>query len=524
MSSFPWVRVRVDAGEHVVDGAPSARLGTPVPHGGGGPADGVWAEWHWDGQQLVVRNDRYGYFPLFYAVSGTEVLVSQSPLQLIAEGASAEPDEQALGVFVLLGFFLTDETAFREIRALPPGAELSWSRSGWHLRSERPGLHARFSGSREQLLAEYRERFEASIAKRHPTGDHSVHMLSGGEDSSHILFELARQGALPSECVTVGFEPPEPGDEVDTARRLAERTGVPHRVVQPTKPPYGRYETDRNVLTHMASDEGWWFEPMVSYLSSGPVSCLYDGGGTGDVFSAGAFLTPENIDAYEHSQTERVTDLMITLFAGYRHSVEAFAGRDRRGRFNFEAARARIEAEVREHLGTPNPVSEFVFWNRTRREIGVLPYSYGTVDQVHTPFLDRDLVDLLRSVPVEMVADQTLHRDEIAFAYPEWGDFRRSGGGRLSRRSDRVKGELNLLRFGTLQGPRATRATTRWYAERAIGRFRGRGRQAMPHGRVYTLLLLDRIRTASDARQLLADASKRTPLPVGPPEGMRSRT
>src|SRR5439155_1603673 len=82
-----------------------------IPHGDGTP-DGVFAEWKWDGRRLRVRNDRYGVHPLFYYATANEIAVSTSVARLLAGGAPADFDGDAIAVFLRLGFFVGEDTPF----------------------------------------------------------------------------------------------------------------------------------------------------------------------------------------------------------------------------------------------------------------------------------------------------------------------------------------------------------------------------------------------------------------------------
>ncbi len=49
-----------------VDGPHSHVLGWPLEPESGRDREGIFASWHWDGRRLRVRNDRYGFYPLYY--------------------------------------------------------------------------------------------------------------------------------------------------------------------------------------------------------------------------------------------------------------------------------------------------------------------------------------------------------------------------------------------------------------------------------------------------------------------------
>ena len=89
--------------------------------------EGVWATWHWDGRQLVLQNDRFGLFPVYYAELPDGFAVSTSALELLRAGASRQLDDAAIAVFLRLGNYIGDDTPFAAVRVLPPGTTLRWS-------------------------------------------------------------------------------------------------------------------------------------------------------------------------------------------------------------------------------------------------------------------------------------------------------------------------------------------------------------------------------------------------------------
>src|SRR6185437_7860360 len=95
------------------------------------------------------------------------------------------------------------------------------------------------------------------------------------------------------------------------------------------------------------------------------------------------------------------------------------------GRWTREAAVARLTEELRHHLDAPNPIGSYVFWNRTRREIALVPFGiWNAAGRVLTPFLDPAVYDLLASLPAEMFIDKRFHPDAIRRAYPAYADLR----------------------------------------------------------------------------------------------------
>src|SRR5205085_2976358 len=115
-----------------------------------------------------------------------------SPLRLLLEGAPAELDERALSVFLRLGFFLGEDTAFTAIKALPPAATMRWRAGRLELRGSRPPPPPPADLGRSEAIEQYAALFRASIERCLEPGDDIVLPLSGGRDSRHILLELLR--------------------------------------------------------------------------------------------------------------------------------------------------------------------------------------------------------------------------------------------------------------------------------------------------------------------------------------------
>jgi len=87
-----------------------------------------------------------------------------------------------------------------------------------------------------------------------------------------------------------------------------------------------------------------------------------------------------------------------------------------------ERAVAHLAREVAIHFDAPNPVASFFFWNRTRREVALSPFALMHGTTVYAPYLDRDVFDLLATLPASLLVDRRFHTDAIARAYPHMAE------------------------------------------------------------------------------------------------------
>lgn len=367
-----------------------------------------FAAWRWDGRALTVENCRYGLRPIFYFAAPGEICVSTSIETLLARGAPAELDVEAVAVFLRLNWFLAEDTPFKAIRVVPPAARFRWD--GALTVDSRLHLMPRRSLSREEALDAFIARFRAAIGREHVDG--ALLPLSGGRDSRHILFELCRLGP-PKLCVTVKDGPPwpDPNENTQLSRELAGMFGIRHDVLDYI-PDIVAAERRKNVLTNLCSLEHAWYMPVHDRLMR-EEGRIFDGL-AGDYLSAGGGLDPKSIELLQAGQIDALSAHVLV-----RRRVPELGFLPDEGAFPFEAARLRVKRELERHLGAANPVGSFFFWNRVRRGIGASSFGIMGAGDVSVPFLDYDVFDLLTSLPVEMYADRRFHTQAILRAFPE---------------------------------------------------------------------------------------------------------
>lgn len=402
---------RRDGARFDIGGRTSCVLGHRV-----GSSDGIFAQWEWDGARLRAHNDRFGLFPLFYSYWDGAIALSSSIPRLLAAGAPAELDERALSVFLRLGFFIGDDTPYARIRALGPDSVLEWDGALRLMHGVAAGAAAHGAMTRARAIDGYIELFRQAIARRACAAQGPLVLpLSGGRDSRHILFELMRQGHRPDHCVTTLHYPPRTDEDARVAAAIACELGLAHVVLAQTQS-WFKAEHKKNLLTNFCSDEHAWFMVAADYLNArSPV--VYDGIG-GDVLSAALFVTPQRLAIFGTGNARAVAEHLLgadepALARLLPPQLYSNASRER--------ALDHLETEVARHLGRPNPVGSFYFWNRTRREIALVPYGLlGPLANVYAPYLDHDLYDFLAGLPVALLADHAFHSDTIARAYPQY--------------------------------------------------------------------------------------------------------
>jgi len=414
------VLTRRDDGSFAATGDLSASFGHRIPLPDG-DTDGIYAGWHWDGEQLRIETDRYGFYPLFAWTTRNTCVIASDLEALLALGAPRALDYDALSVFLRVGFFVGADTPFAAVRAVPPRAVLEWTGEGPRLVARLPTV-VRHVLTRDEAIDRFVETFRTAIARRLP-GENFQVPLSGGRDSRHILLALVEAGARPTACVTISHFPPRGADDVAVAAELCRTIRLPHVVLRQRR---DRLEAERekNRCTHFCTDEHAQFISVADHLRLSTRE-TYDGI-AGDVLSQSAYLNPEVHARFERRRALGAAEYILD---GYGTSVsdralERLVAPRVFRQVPRERALERLRPEVLAHAAAPNPTSSFFFWNRTRREVALSPFAVMRGLTVYAPYLDRDVFNLLAGLPASLLMDRALHTDAIARAYPAMAGVR----------------------------------------------------------------------------------------------------
>jgi hypothetical protein len=413
-----FLRVVRERDRLVQDGDPAAEFGPPA----GDDAIG-WARWRWNGRAVVAETCRYGIRPLYYHASADRIMVAPSVATLLALGAPADLDAEALAVFLRFENFLGEDTPFKHIRALPPAGRLEWS-GALHLSGDywQPAAE---TASRESALGAYAARFRAAVERA--VGTPSVVPLSGGCDSRHIAFELARRSVL-RECVSIRSLPPRTDADPAVAARVAAALGA-RCIILDQDPDRFTAIARATEETSYCGREHAWFRPLAAYLRNGAAvdrECadapVVDGLG-GDVLSAGLFLEATALDLFRRGL---IAELARHYMRGHLHHLPFVAEPDLAPA---GLAATRLMRELERHRGASNPVGSFFFWNRTRRVVALQFRALLPQRTVLAPYLDLEVFALLAGLPAEMFLDHRFHREALHRAFPQYAaiDFSVSG-------------------------------------------------------------------------------------------------
>ncbi len=415
----PWFSARFAGGETTVAGTTDCLLGHRLAPGRAGIPDGIFVSWRWDGESLTVRNDRYGIYPLFYACHGGEIRLSPSIPHVLDGRFPKTLDYAALAVFFRLGFFLGEDTPFEHVRALPPGSTLRWSRGELTLGggSLDTSPTAPVAQTFDEAVEQYADLFRQAITRRRPADDAFTVPISGGRDSRHILFELLAQGHRPDLTVTVKSRPPSSNEDIRIARLMRDALQLTHVEID-MPPSFFKANLKDIEITEYCGSGHTWLLPVSAYLK-GRAHTLYDGL-AGSVLSGGFQLNEEKMALFRDGRLEALATQLLREARGMDHFLQTALRPELSQRVTEAAAVARMTTELERHRNARNPLISYIFWNRTRRGVGLIPYSIlSHVDRVYTPYLDHDVFDFLINLDVSFSLGNALHDETIRRAYPQ---------------------------------------------------------------------------------------------------------
>jgi hypothetical protein len=409
-----WISIRKHGGGLQQRGQASFFKGYRISSNDDGMAPDVYVQWHWDGHTLRVETCETGFLPTFIYFNNLEVAVATRVTDLFDHsGLRPSLDQEALSVFFRLGFFVGNATPFKDVQILGPNGRFVWEPDGQQLQDGYPDVPCT-TESPDHALESYVELFRSAIASIvHHVGDRCAVPLSGGRDSRHIALELFRLGVMPHFAVTAHHLPPRADEDVHIARILCEHLNWQHKVVEQPKNWFNQQVSHIEVVDYLSYEHSWTL-PIKYALSNARIKQAFDGVG-GDVLSAGLFQENEAVILYERNQLADLAIYLINFWRwlGGEEGMSRTFGPALSDASKTDTAIEVLRTELTKHLGQPNPLKSFYFWNRSRRGTGLFPFRILADLDTFAPYLAPKLRTFLLSLPHSITADKTFHSRAI---------------------------------------------------------------------------------------------------------------
>ncbi len=200
---------------------------------------GMFAFAIWDAHErrLFAARDLFGEKPLYYAVLPAGGLVLASEIKSLLASRLIQPrlDLGAVEAYLAVGYVPPDRTIYKNVQVLPPGHYMIWNGDAVRVvRYWRPKLKTgpiAIDDAADRLRALVRQAVKRQMVADVPVGA----FLSGGLDSSTIVAFMQAESRHPVKTFSVGFG--EHINELAYAGSVALLYGTEHHQVDLGAPP-----------------------------------------------------------------------------------------------------------------------------------------------------------------------------------------------------------------------------------------------------------------------------------------------
>jgi asparagine synthase (glutamine-hydrolysing) len=179
---------------------------------------------------VLLARDRLGKKPLYYAQrNGRLFFASEIKAMLAVAPELAEVDGEGVLQFFYYGYIPDPQSAYRDIRKLPPGHLAEYKDGQLRVRQywDVPSYGVNDPGSDEVCLEEMERRLAEAVRIRLISDVPLGALLSGGVDSSIVVALMARESSAPVKTFSIGFRKAD-FNEAEYARLVAKRFGTDH--------------------------------------------------------------------------------------------------------------------------------------------------------------------------------------------------------------------------------------------------------------------------------------------------------
>lgn len=387
--------------------------------------NGSWAIVVENGKEIFAATDHRSTRPLFFRQHDDKIFFSENGFDLIFEGEKFDIDADTEKFFSLNGFILGENTLHPDIKRLEAGSALCFD--GKHQKIEfydkeifdiRRWKDVSFAESKSRLKHQLEKIFKR--CKEFSKDRWIVLPLTAGRDSRLIASLLNKAGFEKVHCITYGIG--EKCFENRKAKIIAEKLGFKHTFISsiPKDCGYLGYTEDEEILDYLkyicSLSSSYYFGeymPCKWILENFPKDSLplVLPGHNGDEIRGESLIHPFLLD----NTKKRMIDF-LTMREGGNRIVS---------RKEFGEIRLMIEQEMGKyptHLDTIGSYEHYINYE-------VMPKFYTNSSKswryfgipVFLPFLDKDLCEMIYSIPVEYRWQRRLYEEMTNEYFSEYG-------------------------------------------------------------------------------------------------------
>ena len=186
-------------------------------------------------KKLFCARDRIGIKPFnYYFKDGKLIFASETKAILDILDSKPKIDYQAILQYLHYLYVPEPNTIFEDIKKLPPGHSLVYQNG--EIKINRYWNIENYIGNSQHLneieiIEELDKLINDSVSKRMIADVELGSFLSGGLDSSTILYYMSKNSSKPVNTYTLGFKDAKKYDETEDAKLLSEYFGTNHNEI-----------------------------------------------------------------------------------------------------------------------------------------------------------------------------------------------------------------------------------------------------------------------------------------------------
>ncbi len=182
-------------------------------------------------RKVIIANDRTGFRPLYYAISGGKLLFASEVKAILEDSTfNKELNDETIADFFAFGEILGNKTFFKRIETLPPASVATYDgeqmsiEQYWDYRYEPD-----YNLSEDEIVDQLVQTFKKAVEIRMRDSLRYGVSLSGGLDSRVVLGAIDKSQRHRVTAFSYGL----PGcDEIKVAQMVAKKAGVNQLIIE----------------------------------------------------------------------------------------------------------------------------------------------------------------------------------------------------------------------------------------------------------------------------------------------------
>lgn len=383
----------------------------------------------WDAtkKQMVLVNDCFGMKPLYYVHNSHWFgFASEIKALLLSGKASSAYDSKGIAQFFGFGHYWNNETMYKSIRVLPGGAIVTYD-----VESDKTSIeqYQKYSNTPEQFtnrneaLEKVDQVFQAAVEMRSTETDHLGLSLSGGLDARTILGVMGKDSSNVSS-ICLGIE-----GSLDhrSSRQLAALANSPYHAYTLNHEFLNEFEQHLRQMVLLT--DGHYLSqcivmPTLPFYRELGVQVLLRGHGGELMHLRKAYNFSLDQEGRElQNETQLKSWLLKRLRAYMLEQVDTQLFCD----ISTQELDTLTEESLQEALNETadwedqtQRMSQLFITQRLRRETSMSLVKIGAFVETRLPYIDRDLTNLLLTLPTDLKLGEEIQSHILKKHFPEF--------------------------------------------------------------------------------------------------------